>query len=131
MYDKLYAGWYAVRDESYYDVSELVEGSDGTRRAPSGAEVEWVEEPSIFFRLSKYRDALLSHYDAHPDFILPRTRMNEVRAFVEGDLWDLCVSRTTFSLGSSSSRSFQPCDVCLGRGIDELFDWAWLSRFVF
>ena len=99
LYDKLYAGWYAVRDESYYDVSELVEGSDGTRRAPSGAEVEWVEEPSIFFRLSKYRDALLSHYDAHPDFILPRTRMNEVRAFVEGDLWDLCVSRTTFSWG--------------------------------
>ena len=61
--------------------------------------MEWVIEPSIFFRLSKYRDALLRHYDAHPDFILPKTRMNEVRSFVEGSLWDLCVSRTSFSWG--------------------------------
>ena len=99
LYDKDYEGWYSVRDENYCDISELVERADGTKVSASGGEVEWVVEPSIFFRLSKYRDALLRHYDAHPDFILPRARMNEVRSFVEGKLWDLCVSRTSFSWG--------------------------------
>ena len=48
-----YAGWYAVRDEAFYTESELTEGPGGAKIAPSGAEVEWVEEPSYFFRLSK------------------------------------------------------------------------------
>ena len=99
LYDKDYEGWYSVRDENYIDPSELVERADGTKISKSGGEVEWVIEPSIFFRLSKYRDALLRHYDAHPDFILPKARMNEVRSFVEDSLWDLCVSRTSFSWG--------------------------------
>src|SRR3546814_2591578 len=47
-----YAGWYAVRDEAFYGEDELADGPDGKKRAPSGAEVEWVEEPSYFFRLS-------------------------------------------------------------------------------
>ena len=99
LYDKDYKGWYSVRDENYCDASEIVERADGTKISKSGGEVEWLVEPSIFFRLSKYRDALLRHYEAHPDFILPKTRMNEVRSFVEGSLWDLCVSRTSFSWG--------------------------------
>ncbi len=99
LYNKQYEGWYAVRDECYYDDSELVDGKGGRRVALSGAEVEWVKEPSIFFRLSKYRDSLLFYYDAHPDFVLPNTRMNEVRTFVENGLLDLCVSRTSFSWG--------------------------------
>ncbi len=94
-----YAGWYAVRDEAFYGEDELVKGADGARRAPSGAEVEWVEEPSYFFRLSDWQDALLAYYDAHPDFIAPKSRRNEVVSFVKGGLNDLSVSRTSFDWG--------------------------------
>lgn len=94
-----YAGWYAVRDEAFYAESELVKGADGEKRAPTGAEVEWVEEPSYFFKLSAWEDRLLAFYDANPDFILPKSRRNEVISFVKGGLQDLSVSRTTFSWG--------------------------------
>ncbi len=94
-----YAGWYAVRDEAFYGEDELTKQPDGTRVAPSGAEVEWVEEPSYFFKLSAWGDRLLAHYDAHPDFILPESRRNEVISFVKGGLNDLSVSRTTFKWG--------------------------------
>ncbi len=69
------------------------------RVAPSGAEVEWVEEPSYFFKLSAWGDKLLAYYDAHPDFILPESRRNEVTSFVKGGLNDLSISRTTFKWG--------------------------------
>ncbi|MGE3714435.1 MAG: methionine--tRNA ligase [Alphaproteobacteria bacterium] len=89
-----YAGWYAVRDEAYYAESELLNG-----KAPTGAEVEWVEEPSYFFKLSAFEGKLLEYYDKHPDFIAPTSRRNEVISFVKGGLKDLSVSRTTFSWG--------------------------------
>ncbi len=89
-----YAGWYSVRDESYYTESELVDG-----RAPTGAPVEWVEEPSYFFRLSAWQQPLLEFYARHPDFVLPPSRFNEVVSFVRGGLTDLSVSRTTFRWG--------------------------------
>jgi methionyl-tRNA synthetase len=89
-----YAGWYSVRDESFYAESELDDGL-----APSGAPVEWVEEPSYFFRLSAWQEPLLRHYAEHPEFILPATRRNEVVRFVEGGLQDLSVSRTSFRWG--------------------------------
>ncbi len=89
-----YAGWYSVRDEAFYAESELVDGA-----APTGAPVEWVEEPSYFFRLSAWQDRLLAFYDANPDFILPATRRNEVISFVAGGLDDLSVSRTSFRWG--------------------------------
>ena len=94
-----YAGWYAVRDEAFYGEDELTKNADGIRIAPSGAEVEWVEEPSYFFKLSAWGDRLLAYYDAHPDFILPESRRNEVTSFVKGGLNDLSVSRTTFNWG--------------------------------
>ena len=94
-----YAGWYAVRDEAFYAESELEEGPDGRKTAPSGAEVEWVEEPSYFFRLSDWQEKLLAFYEANPDFVLPRTRLNEVLSFVRGGLQDLSVSRTSFRWG--------------------------------
>jgi methionyl-tRNA synthetase len=94
-----YAGWYAVRDEAFYGESEVTDGPDGTKVGPSGAQVEWVEEPSYFFRLSAWQDRLLAHYEAHPDFILPETRRNEVVSFVKGGLKDLSVSRTSFKWG--------------------------------
>ncbi len=94
-----YDGWYAVRDEAYYAEDELTTLEDGSRRAPSGAEVEWVEEPSYFFRLSDWQDKLLEFYAANPDFIAPESRRNEVISFVSGGLRDLSVSRTSFKWG--------------------------------
>ncbi len=94
-----YSGWYAVRDEAFYGEGELTDGPDGKKIAPSGAEVEWVEEPSYFFRLSTWGDKLLEFYDANPDFIAPQSRRNEVISFVKGGLRDLSVSRTTFKWG--------------------------------
>ena len=94
-----YEGWYAVRDEAFYDESELTAKPDGTKVAPSGAPVEWVHEPSYFFRLSAWQDRLLKYYEDHPDFIAPTSRRNEVLSFVKGGLRDLSVSRTTFDWG--------------------------------
>jgi methionyl-tRNA synthetase len=94
-----YAGWYAVRDEAFYTEAELEETEDGRKIAPSGAEVEWVEEPSYFFRLSQWQERLLAFYEANPDAILPEGRRNEVISFVKGGLRDLSISRTTFKWG--------------------------------
>lgn len=89
-----YSGWYSVRDEAFYDESEVKDG-----KAPTGAPVEWVEEPSYFFRLSKWQDKLLELYEQNPDFLLPHYRANEVIAFVKSGLRDLSVSRTSFNWG--------------------------------
>jgi methionyl-tRNA synthetase len=89
-----FAGWYAVRDEAFYDESELIEG-----RAPSGAEVEWLEEENYFFRLSAWQRPLLAYYAAHPDAVAPRGRRNEVISFIKGGLKDLSISRTSFDWG--------------------------------
>ncbi|MFZ5834941.1 MAG: methionine--tRNA ligase [Pseudomonadota bacterium] len=94
-----YAGWYSVRDEAFYGEDELSTGADGQKLAPTGTPVTWVEEESYFFRLSAYDDRLLAHYDAHPDFILPHTRRNEVVNFVKSGLKDLSISRTSFDWG--------------------------------
>jgi len=94
-----YAGWYSVRDEAFWGADELKDGPNGSKIAPTGAPVEWVEEPSYFFRLSAWQDRLLAYYDAHPDFIAPQSRRNEVVSFVKGGLQDLSVSRTSFTWG--------------------------------
>ena len=94
-----YEGWYAVRDEAFYDESELTTAADGTKLAPSGAPVAWVREPSYFFRLSAFQQPLLQLYEQQPDFILPPGRRNEVVSFVRGGLNDLSISRTSFRWG--------------------------------
>lgn len=94
-----YHGWYSVRDEAFWGEDELTTGPDGGKRAPTGAPVEWVEEPSYFFRLSAWQDRLLAFYEANPDFIAPASRRNEVLSFVKGGLQDLSVSRTSFTWG--------------------------------
>jgi len=94
-----YSGWYSVRDEAFYGEKELVDGPNGKKLAPTGAEVEWVEEPSYFFRLSKWQEPLLRFYAEHPEVIGPESRRNEVTSFVRGGLTDLSVSRTTFTWG--------------------------------
>jgi methionyl-tRNA synthetase len=93
-----YEGWYAVRDEAFYGPDEITE-RDGQKFAPSGAPVEWVREPSYFFRLSAWQDRLLAFYEANPDFIAPPTRRNEVISFVKSGLTDLSISRTSFTWG--------------------------------
>ncbi len=94
-----YAGWYSVRDEAFFGEDELSKGEGGKLFAPSGAPVEWVEEPSYFFKLSAYADRLLAFYDRHPDFILPHYRRNEIVNFVKQGLTDLSISRTSFKWG--------------------------------
>jgi len=89
-----YEGWYSVRDEAFFTETELVDG-----KAPTGAPVSWVEEPSYFFNLSEWQQPLLDHYEANPDFIAPESKRKEVISFVSGGLNDLSVSRTTFDWG--------------------------------
>lgn len=101
LYLDRYEGWYSVRDEAFYDESELVpgEGEGEAKLSPQGTPVEWTAEETWFFRLSKYQQPLLDHYAANPDFIRPESRRNEVMRFVEGGLSDLSVSRTSFDWG--------------------------------
>ena len=89
-----YSGWYSVRDEAYFSEGELVDG-----KAPTGAPVEWVEEPSYFFDLSQWETKLLQFYKDNPDFIAPVSRRNEVVSFVSSGLRDLSISRTSFNWG--------------------------------
>ncbi|OFW83643.1 MAG: methionine--tRNA ligase [Alphaproteobacteria bacterium GWF2_58_20] len=94
-----YNGWYSVRDEAFFGEDELKDGENGKKIAPTGAECEWVEEPSYFFRLSAWQDRLLAFYESHPDFIMPHSRHNEIVSFVKQGLRDLSISRTTFKWG--------------------------------
>lgn len=94
-----YEGWYSVRDEAFYAEDELVKGEGGAKLAPTGAPVEWVKEPSYFFRLSAFQDRLLKWYEDNPDCVAPASRRNEVMSFVKGGLQDLSVSRTSFKWG--------------------------------
>ncbi|MBO9604043.1 MAG: methionine--tRNA ligase [Novosphingobium sp.] len=99
LYLDRYEGWYSVRDEAYYDESELSDGEGGEKLSPQGTPVEWTVEESWFFRLSAYQDRLLELYRTNPGFIEPESRRNEVLRFVEGGLRDLSVSRTSFDWG--------------------------------
>lgn len=99
LYLDRYEGWYSIRDEAYYDESELVAGEGGDKLSPQGTPVEWTVEESWFFRLSKYAEPLLKLYAEQPDFLRPDSRRNEILRFVEGGLRDLSVSRTSFDWG--------------------------------
>jgi methionyl-tRNA synthetase len=98
LYLDRYEGWYSVRDEAYYDESELVEGEGGAKLSPQGTPVEWTVEESWFFRLSKYQQPLLDLLRSS-GFLEPASRRNEMIAFVEQGLRDLSVSRTSFDWG--------------------------------
>ena len=99
IYLSKYSGWYSVSDEAFYNEDEIEE-TDGKKIAIlSKSSVEWIEEESYFFRLSKWQQPLLDYYKNNPDFIAPESRKNEVVSFVKGGLKDLSVSRKTFSWG--------------------------------
>ena len=99
IYLSKYSGWYSVSDEAFYNEDEIEE-IDGKKIAIlSKSSVEWIEEESYFFRLSKWQQPLLDYYKNNPDFISPESRKNEVVSFVKSGLKDLSVSRKTFSWG--------------------------------
>ena len=99
IYLSKYSGWYSVSDEAFYDENEIEEINDKKIAISSKSPVEWVDEESYFFRLSKWEKPLLNFYEKNPNFILPAKRKNEVISFVKSGLKDLSVSRKSFSWG--------------------------------
>ena len=93
------SGWYSVSDEAFYDEDEIENKNGNKVSKSSGSLVEWVEEESYFFKLSAWGDKLLKFYEENKNFILPKSRMNEVTRFVEKGLKDLSISRTSFTWG--------------------------------
>ena len=96
IYKDFYEGHYCVSCETFFPETQLV---DGEFCPDCGRVTNIVKEESYFFRLSKYEDKLLKYYEDNPDFILPRSRVNEVINFVKGGLRDLSVTRTSFNWG--------------------------------
>lgn len=96
IYKDFYEGHYCVSCETFFPETQLI---DGEFCPDCGRTTSVVKEESYFFKLSKYEDALLKHYEENPDFILPRSRANEVKNFVKGGLRDLSVTRTSFTWG--------------------------------
>ena len=99
IYLSKYSGWYSVSDEAYYNEDEIIDKDEKKVAEASGSLVEWIEEESYFFRLSKWQDKLLDYYEKNIDFISPKSRKNEVVSFVKGGLKDLSISRKAFSWG--------------------------------
>ena len=95
IYKSEYEGWYCTPCESFWTESQLADGC-----CPDcGRQVEKAQEEAYFFRLSKYQDKILELFEEHPEFLMPDTRRNEMKAFVEQGLEDLCISRSTFDWG--------------------------------
>ena len=99
IYLSKYSGWYSVSDEAFYTDDEIEEVNGFKQCKISGSKVEWVEEESYFFKLSKWEKTLIKFYEDNPHFILPISRKNEVVSFVKGGLKDLSVSRKSFKWG--------------------------------
>jgi methionyl-tRNA synthetase len=99
IYLSKYSGWYSVSDEAFYSEDEIEKKEGNKISKISGSAVEWVEEESYFFRLSKWQEPLLKFYSENPKFILPVSRKNEVISFVKSGLKDLSISRKSFSWG--------------------------------
>ncbi len=90
-----YEGWYCVDDETFWLESKLVDG-----RCPTcGREVQWISEADWFFRLSAYRDRLIEHFKANPQWVRPRSVYNEMMSILEEGLDDLSISRTSIDWG--------------------------------
>ncbi len=99
IYLSKYSGWYSVSDEAYYDDDEIETLNGKKRSISSGSFVDWVEEDSYFFKLSAWQEKLLEHYETNSNFIMPKSRRNEVLKFVQKGLKDLSISRSSFSWG--------------------------------
>ena len=99
IYLSKYSGWYSVSDEAFYTNDEIEEIDGKKISISSKSPVEWMDEESYFFKLSKWEKPLLDYYENNPEFISPKSRRNEVVSFVKSGLKDLSVSRKSFSWG--------------------------------
>ena len=95
VYEGHYEGWYCVSCEAFKQEKDLVDGNCPIHLTRP----DWIREKNYFFRLSKYQQALLDHYNAHPEFIQPDIRRNEILRLVEGGLEDISISRAGQSWG--------------------------------
>ena len=102
IYKDFYEGHYCVSCETFFPETQLV---DGEFCPDCGRTTSIVKEESYFFKLSNYEDKLLKYYEDNQDFILPRSRANEVISFVKGGLRDLSVTRTSFTWGVKMPKS--------------------------
>jgi methionyl-tRNA synthetase len=89
-----HSGWYCQSEETFIPENQVKDSVD-----QDGHKVEWTTEKNYFFKLSRYTEPLLAHYRAHPEFIWPPTRLNEIKSFVEQGLRDLSISRSTVKWG--------------------------------
>jgi len=99
IYLSKYAGWYSVSDEAYYTEDEILTKGGKKIAKSSGSSVDWFEEESYFFKLSSWQEKLMDHYKKNPNFIMPKSRNNEITQFVKSGLNDLSISRTSFKWG--------------------------------
>ncbi len=90
IYEGTYEGWYCVSCEAFKQEKDLV---DGKCPLHPSLTPEWIREKNFFFRLSKYRDAILKHFHDHPSFLQPDVRRNEILRLLEGGLEDISMSR--------------------------------------
>jgi methionyl-tRNA synthetase len=88
VYEGFYEGWYCVGCEAFKQEKDLIDG-----KCPLHSTVEWIREKNHFFRLSAYRDRLLEHFRAHPEFLEPEVRRNEILRLLEAGLDDISISR--------------------------------------
>jgi methionyl-tRNA synthetase len=94
VYEGFYEGWYCVGCEAFKQEKDLVDG-----KCPLHSTVDWIKERNHFFRLSRYRDPLLAHFAAHPEFVEPDARRNEILKLLEAGLDDISISRAGQSWG--------------------------------
>jgi methionyl-tRNA synthetase len=97
VYEGVYEGWYCTHDETFWPEAKLIDG-----RCPNPEcrrPVQWLSEKNWFFRLSKYRDRLIAHFRAKPEFLRPQSRWNEMMAILEEGLEDFSISRSSFDWG--------------------------------
>ena len=118
IYKDFYEGHYCVSCETFFPETQLI---DGEFCPDCGRATNVVKEESYFFKLSNYEDKLLEYYANHPDFIMPRSRANEVVSFVKGGLRDLSVTRTSFSWGVKMPKSI---------GDDKHVMYVWLDALL-
>ncbi len=95
LYEGFYEGWYCVSCESFKQEKDLIDGNCPVHRSRP----DWIKEKNHFFRLSKYREALLRHFESHPEFLCPEIRRNEIMKLLESGLEDISVSRSGQSWG--------------------------------
>ena len=96
IYDGVYEGWYCVGCEAFKQEKDLVDGRCDLHPLTT---LQWITEKNYFFRMSKYQQPLLKHFDEHPEFLQPDIRRNEILRLIEGGLEDISVSRAGQSWG--------------------------------